>query len=50
MKKLALLVVAVATLCTVSCKKENVNPEAQTIKKEYMRSGGGDKKPCGTYD
>ena len=50
MKKLALLVVAVATLCTVSCKKENVSPEAQIIKKDYMKSGGGDKRPCGTYD
>ncbi|MEX8546430.1 MAG: hypothetical protein V5804_02410 [Mucilaginibacter sp.] len=50
MKKLALLVVAVATLCTVSCKKENVNPETHLVKKEFMKSGGGDKRPSGTMD
>jgi hypothetical protein len=50
MKKLTLALFALATLCTVSCKKENVNPDGQIIKKMYMRSGGGDKRPSGTYD
>lgn len=50
MRKLILLVVAAATLCTVSCKKENVNPDVQNLKKEFMKSGGGDKKPSGNID
>lgn len=49
MKKLTLALVAIATLCVTSCKKENVNPDGQAIKKVYM-SGGGDKRPSGTYD
>lgn len=49
MRKLTLVLFAFATICTVSCKKESVSPEGQTIKKVYM-SGGGDKKPSGTYD
>lgn len=49
MKRLTILLFALATLCTASCKKENVTPDGQVIKKVYM-SGGGDKKPSGTYD
>jgi hypothetical protein len=50
MKRFILVLCAVATICTVSCKKESVNPTDQSIKKEYMKSGGGDKRPTGSYD
>lgn len=49
MKKIMLVLVAVTTICTVSCKKESVNPESKSIEKTYM-SGGGDKRPHGVYD
>ncbi|MGI4021823.1 MAG: hypothetical protein ACRYFA_09985 [Janthinobacterium lividum] len=44
-----LVLFAFTTICTVSCKKESINPTSKTIEKEYM-SGGGDKKPSGTID
>jgi hypothetical protein len=50
MKRFILALFAITTICTVSCKKESVNPTDQSIKKEYMKSGGGDKRPSGTYD
>lgn len=50
MKKLTLVMFAFATICTVSCKKESVDPTGQSIKKLEVRSGGGDKRPSGTYD
>lgn len=50
MKKCMLALFAFATICTVSCKKESINPTSKTIEKEYMRSGGGDKRPSGTID
>lgn len=50
MKRFIITILAVATVCTMSCTKENVNPESKTIKKTVMRSGGGDKIPSGTYD
>ncbi len=50
MKKLILVMFAFATICTVSCKKESVNPTEQSIKKLEVKSGGGDKIPHGTYD
>lgn len=49
MKKIMLVLFGVATICTVSCKKESVNPENQSVKNVYM-SGGGDKRPHGTLD
>ena len=50
MKKLLIAVFAMATICTVSCKKEDINPSNNLVKKTIMRSGGGDKRPSGTYD
>lgn len=50
MKKFIAAVFALTVICTVSCKKETINPDKQTIKKLYMKSGGGDKRPNGTYD
>ncbi len=41
---------AFATICTVSCKKESVDPVSPISKNIYMKSGGGDKRPSGTYD
>lgn len=49
MKKFIIAVFAFATICTVSCKKENVNPTSELAKKAVM-SGGGDKRPSATYD
>ena len=49
MKKCIIALFAFATVCTVSCKKESVDPTKQPIKKVYM-SGGGDKRPSGIYD
>lgn len=49
MKKFMIVVFAFATICTVSCKKENVTPSNELVKKSVM-SGGGDKRPSGTYD
>lgn len=49
MKKIIIGMFAFATICTVSCKKENVTP-ANELSKKIMKSGGGDKRPSGTYD
>lgn len=49
-KKLVLAMFASAIICAVSCKKESINPTTPTIKNQYMKSGGGDKRPSGTYD
>jgi len=49
MKKLIIAVFAFATFCTVSCTKENVTPSSKSAEK-IMMSGGGDKRPSGTYD
>jgi len=50
MKKFMIAMFVFATFCTVSCKKENVNPTNDLTKKIIMKSGGGDKRPSGTYD
>ncbi|MVN20326.1 hypothetical protein [Mucilaginibacter arboris] len=50
MKRFMLALFAFATICTVSCKKESVDPENPTIKKAYMSSGGGDKRPSSHCD
>ena len=50
MRKFIIVIFAFATVCTVSCKKENVEPTNDLIKKTMIRSGGGDKRPSGTYD
>lgn len=50
MKKFIIAVIAFASVCVTSCKKETVNPEGKTLNNIYMKSGGGDKRPSGTYD
>lgn len=50
MKKLIIAAIASLTICATSCKKESVNPEGKTISTTIMKSGGGDKRPNGTYD
>lgn len=49
MKKIIIGMFAFATICMVSCKKENVTPASELSKKSIM-SGGGDKRPSATYD
>lgn len=49
MKKIIIGMFAFATICMVSCKKENVAP-ANAVSKKTIMSGGGDKRPSGTYD
>lgn len=49
MKKLIIAAFAFASVCIVSCKKENVSPGKNSINQVYM-SGGGDKRPSSHCD
>jgi len=49
MKKFIIAAAAFVSVCIVSCKKETVSPEKDTINNVYM-SGGGDKRPSSHCD